>query len=115
LTSRELTEQELKSLETAFVWNTESLKFAISKCRTVKEFRENMPAGMAMHYSMAFGRAQQASQACYGTWRHERICDCSSFGMQELETIQAKASGRMGSCSAQMAWPVGGLQPDANA
>lgn len=45
LASRELTNQELKTLETAFVWNNESLKDAISKCKTVKEFREKYPGG----------------------------------------------------------------------
>lgn len=51
LDARELSSEELKSLETAFIWNYESVRNAISTCKTVKEFRDK--------YSPAHGYALQ--------------------------------------------------------
>jgi hypothetical protein len=43
---RELTAKERKSLETAFLWNEDSVREAISKCASVKEFREKYPSAL---------------------------------------------------------------------
>lgn len=45
LATRSLTDDEIKSLETAFIWNYESVKAAVAKCKTVKEFRDTYPGG----------------------------------------------------------------------
>jgi len=51
LNPRDLSSEEIKSLETPFVWNYESVKNAVSNCKTIKEFREK--------YSSAHGYALQ--------------------------------------------------------
>jgi len=60
LTARSLTEDELKSLETAFVWNYESVKAAVAKCKSVKEFRETYPGGHG--YSLLNGIWEELSK-----------------------------------------------------
>lgn len=42
---RELTEFELKEIETPFKWNNASLKAAIDSCESIKEFRQKYPTG----------------------------------------------------------------------
>jgi len=42
---RELTEFELKDIETPFKWNNASLTEAIDSCRSIKEFRQKFPSG----------------------------------------------------------------------
>ena len=50
---RKLTKEELKMLDTAFIWNDEAVKKAISKCKTVKEFREKYQS--AHDYALKHG------------------------------------------------------------
>jgi molybdopterin converting factor small subunit len=44
LIERELTESEIKTLKTAFLWNEESVREAVSQCKTIKELRERFPS-----------------------------------------------------------------------
>ncbi|QWE27913.1 hypothetical protein [Polynucleobacter sp. AM-7D1] len=53
LKGRKLTASELKTLETAFIWNHQTVKEAIAKCKTIKEFREKYPS--AQDYARKHG------------------------------------------------------------
>jgi very-short-patch-repair endonuclease len=44
LKERELSPSEQKKLKTAFLWNDETVREAISECKTIKEFREKFPS-----------------------------------------------------------------------
>lgn len=53
LSSRKLTQAEQKSLDTAFIWNHQTVAEAVSKCKTIKEFREIYPS--AQDYARKHG------------------------------------------------------------
>ncbi|QWD20715.1 hypothetical protein G6689_05140 [Polynucleobacter paneuropaeus] len=50
---RKLTVLEIKLLDTAFIWNERSVKEAVAKCKTIKEFREKYPS--AQDYARRYG------------------------------------------------------------
>jgi len=51
--ARKLTTSEEKTLDTAFIWNHQSVKEAVAKCKTIKEFREKYPS--AQDYARKHG------------------------------------------------------------
>ena len=53
LSARKLTASEGKALDTVFIWNHLSVKEAVAKCKTIKEFREKYPS--AQDYARKHG------------------------------------------------------------
>ena len=65
---RPLTKEEKKILDTAFIWNDETVKQAITKCKTVKEFRENYQS--AYDYALKHGIWAELSKSLKRVTEH---------------------------------------------
>ena len=96
---RKLTTAETKTLETAFIWNDVSVKEAIAKCKTIKEFRERFPA--AQDYARKHGTWVELSKSLKRVTEHGKYTkEYVTKAAKECSTRNEFKQKHKGACAA---------------